>query len=271
MEPIHILIEKTKLVAAGDFNQTIETNRRDEMGDMVQAFNQMTADLKKARESERLTAIGKAATAIAHELKNSLIMASTYIGLLPKRREDKEFVKQASEILPQELDSWKAMLQEISDFSRGSRFELESLDVKPFMENLISFIRHRLEEHRVDLKVRITEPLPRIQANAQKLKQLIVNLIINALNAMPGGGSLELECYLQNSEGSQVCIRLKDSGKGIPEEKMRNLFEPFGSLRAGSGLGLAICRQIAEQHGGRIHAESEMGKGTSFTVVIPAA
>lgn len=271
VRPLKLLAEKTRLVAEGDFDQHLPVTRQDEMGDLIRAFNRMADHLKRAREAERLTAIGKAATAIAHELKNSLIMASTYIGLLPKRYEDRQFLEKFITVVPQELDNWKMLLRDMSDFSRPSKFDLEALDLYELLENFRPFIGEEIARNRIRLEISAPEGLPAVHGNRQKLKQVLVNLAMNAIDAMPGGGTLRITAEKAASEeGSAVEIRVEDSGKGIPSDRLKHIFEPF-YVKKQNGLGLAICRGIVEQHGGRIEAESQLGKGSAFIIRLPAS
>ncbi len=267
VKPIRTLVRATELVAQGDFSQQIPVKRSDEIGRLIEAFNEMTRKLKKAREAERLASVGKAAAAIAHELKNSIVMASAYIGLLPKRSKDKEFLDKFSKVVPAELENWKSLLQEISDYSRHSEFEMGSLRVNDLLSHLKFLIEERLRERQVALDFRVTPNLPSIRGNAQKLNQVLMNLVTNAIDAMPDGGLLKIEAQAQNEN---VTIKIEDNGKGIPPENLDKIFEPFYTTKSqGLGLGLSIVRTIMEQHGGRVDAYSEPGQGTSFILVIP--
>ena len=267
VSPIQLLGKKMGRVAQGDFEQHLAVERKDEIGDLQGAFNQMTEKLKKARESEKLAVIGRAAAAITHELKNSLVMVSTFIGLLPKRHTDQEFLKKFSTVLPQELESWKNMLNEISDFSRKSGFELSEIRMSEFVSDFIFLIGQKLTQHGVRLEFEETKDLPVVRANAQKLKQALLNLVINAIDAMPDGGTLKFSTA-ERSGGLEITI--SDTGKGIPTGRLQTIFEPFFSTKAnGLGLGLAVCREIIEQHGGQLSVESQEGAGTAFFVRLP--
>ena len=233
----------------------------------MNAFNQMTEKLKKARESEKLAVIGKAAAAITHELKNSLVMVSTFIGLLPKRHADQEFLKKFSTVLPQELESWKSMLSEISDFSRKSGFELSEVRMDEFVKDLVFLIEQKLVQHGIRLEREDDTKLPVIRANAQKLKQALINLVMNAVEAMPGGGKIKLS---MSGRSDDLEIIIADTGRGIPIDRLKTIFEPFYSTKTnGLGLGLAVCREIIEQHGGKLSVESHEGTGTTFYVRLP--
>ena len=267
VKPIKLLAERMHRVEHGDLDQHLAVQRNDEIGNLMNAFNRMTGQLKKARESEKLAVIGKAAAAIAHELKNSLVMAGTYIGLLPKRHADKEFLEKFSRVLPEELESWKNMLQDISDYSRKSGFELSAVNVNDLVADFTFLIERRLSQNAVRLELDVSENLPAIQGNGQKLKQVLMNLVINALDAMPEGGSL---WFAAQVSGAHLEIAVRDTGKGIPKNRLETIFEPFHTTKTnGLGLGLTICREIVEMHGGRLTGQSEVGQGTMFTMTLP--
>jgi signal transduction histidine kinase len=265
-KPIRQLAFKTGLIAQGDFDQHMATERQDEIGDLIGAFNQMAEKLKKAREAERLTMIGKAAAAIAHELKNSLMMASTFIGLLPKRANDKEFIEKFSRVVPQELDNWKSLLQDIADFSRQSKLELTKTDLGRLILDLAAISEEKMNQNQVRLETVLPENAVIIQANGQKIKQVLNNLLINAAEAMPGGGSLRIEVR----ESEKIEIRVRDTGKGIAAKQLASIFEPFYTTKSnGLGLGLAICKEIVDKHGGQMSVESQLGSGTEFILCFP--
>jgi two-component system NtrC family sensor kinase len=271
VKPMKLLVQSTGRVALGDFSQPVPVRREDEIGELIRAFNQMTQKLEKARQAEKLTAIGKAATAIAHELKNSLVMTSTFIGLLPKRRHDEQFLDKFSIVLSQELDVWRNMLQDISDFSRQSGFEMGQVDVGRWLSDFTFLIQERLLQSHVRLDLEASDNLPVIDANAVKLKQALMNLTVNAVEAMPRGGVLKLAVSVTPQDKSLFLeIKVQDTGKGMSEEELGKIFDPFyTNKRNGLGLGLAITHEIIRRHGGSIRARSRLGEGTEFTVLLP--
>jgi signal transduction histidine kinase len=267
VSPIQLLAAKMGRVAQGDLDQQISMQRKDEIGNLMVAFNQMTEKLKIARQSEKLAVIGKAAAAITHELKNSLVLVSTFIGLLPQKHGDKEFLIKFSTVLPQELESWKNMLNEIADFTRKSGFELSEIRMEEFIPDFLFLVEQKLTQHGIRLDREGVQDLPVIRGNAQKLKQALLNLVLNAVEAMPDGG--EIKFWVKgHTSGFEIGIR--DTGKGIPADRLKDIFEPFYSTKPnGLGLGLAVCREIIEQHGGSLSADSRVGAGTTFYARLP--
>ncbi len=267
VEPIELLSKKMSLVANGDLSHLIPSERKDEIGVLIESFNEMTSRLKTARESEHLTTIGKAATAITHELKNSLIMADTYISLLPDRQNDPEFMKQYALIVPSELENWKNMLNEISEFAQKKPLEVTRLELTAFLLDFTTFAKAKLSLNGIELIVELPQSIIMIQAHPQKLRQVLTNLAINAMEAMPDGGLL---CLSVDVGINKINIRLRDTGQGMAPETLQKIFDPFYSSRPNKlGLGLSICREIVERHGGKMDVESAEGSGTTFSISLP--
>jgi two-component system NtrC family sensor kinase len=279
VKPIKALAEATKQVAQGKLDEYIPSKRKDELGELVRSFNNMINKLKEAKASERLSIIGKAATAIVHELKNSLVMVNTLIGLFPKKHKDKRFVERFTKTVPQELERWKSMLQDLSDFSRGAKIELSlaQIDIAELIKDIHCLIEERTLQSNIKLQINIEEELPYIQGNSQKLRQVFVNLVTNAVDAMPNGGSLILSAAMANKADKReskhhIEIKVRDTGMGLSTHSFEKIFEPFHTTKInGMGLGLAISRNIIQQHGGDIEVKSESNQGTSFIVKLPVS
>ena len=272
--PMNKLIQGTGRLAQGDFDHLFRIRRRDEVGRLLFSFNQMARKLQKAQKEEKLSVVGRAATTIAHELKNSLLLVNTFIQLLPKRHTDKIFIDEFSQTIPRELDSWNKMLKNIMDFSRLERIPMEYFDVNTFLKEIISLAKFRVAQKSIHFDVSISSRLPMIFGNTDKLKQALLNLITNSIDATPQGGTISLEARsVENAPAwaaSYVEIRIANSGKGISMANLNRIFEPFYSTKEqGLGLGLAISKEIVKQHEGRIEVMSEENKGASFTIQLP--
>lgn len=274
VRPIRTLMKKTRRVAEGDLDQQVTAERRDEIGELMRSFNDMIAKLRRARETEKLGAIGKAAAAIAHDLKNALVMVHTFVQLFPKKHKDEQFVEKFCRLVPRELDNWKEMLQDLSDYARQTKFKVSLMRIDDWADDLALMVEERAAQLGLGWTFRRDITFPPVMGNEQKLKQALMNIITNAMDAMPGGGQLELSIRaIQRGTDfakSTVEICVKDTGEGIPAEVLSHIFDPFYSTKAsGLGLGLSISREIIEHHGGSIRIESEPGKGTSVMVRLP--
>ena len=272
--PIRRLVAAMQQVSEGELDVQLEEVRRDEIGDLFKSFNRMTAKLKEAKHTEKLSTIGKAATAIAHELKNSLVMVHAYIDLLPERHMNRKFIQDFSKNVSEELDSWKTMLQNMMEYSKFFKFELKELDLRTLMTDIKSLACQRAQQKGVDFMLHIGPDIPFVIGNAGKIKEVLMNLINNATEATPPGGSITVAVdALPESEGwarPHVRIRVIDSGEGILPEDLKKIFEPFFSTKeSGLGLGLAISKKIIEYHGGIIEAKNGLSKGAVFTIRLP--
>jgi signal transduction histidine kinase len=273
--PIKALASRIKRVAAGDLDHKIKIRMRDDIGELIRSFNEMTKKLKKARHRERLSAIGEAVAWITHELKNSLISIKSFVQLFPMRYKDEKFINKFSELMPQEINRLERMFKELADFSSHSELRITRTNVKEIIDNILEIMREDLIEKKINIKYNPQNDNLYIEADPERLKQVFMNLIINSVNAMPDGGSLIVSIDLVSSKSlsspANLEVKIKDTGKGMSREVLDKIFEPFHTTKnGGMGLGLTISRKIIEQHGGNIYAESEINKGTTFIVRLPA-
>jgi len=269
--PIRDLLNGTQRLIHGDYGQTFRIQRRDEMGKLLFSFNRMKQRMREVQNMERLSMIGKSATAIAHELKNSLVLVNTFIQLLPKRHKDKQFMEEFSQTIPKELNSWNAMLKNMMEFSRESELFMEKLDMNAVINDILTLAKWRLKQNNQTLDVSLTEDLSPIIGNAEKLKQVFLNLINNSMEASPKRGKITLVSSSMNSgekEFNKVVVTNTD--EQISPNRLEDIFEPFFTTKEnGFGLGLAISKEIVKLHGGRIEVHHQDGK-VSFSVIIPA-
>ena len=273
--PIKLLASRLKGMRAGGSGSRIETKRLDEIGELARSFNILAERLKTADARERLSAIGEASTAIAHELKNSLVSIKSFIQLFPARHKDERFVATFNKLIPEELKRWERMFKELSDFSSYGELTMRKTDPKEILGHIVEMMERDFSEKKIEVRFDARPGGPRIMADPEKLKQVFMNLIINAVAAMPQGGMLTISDSLFTGRdtplpASYVEITIQDTGVGIPRHLLAKIFEPFQTTKKDAmGLGLAISRRIIEQHGGSINVESEVGVGTTFMVRLP--
>jgi len=266
------MIQATRRLARGDLSVSLRIQGRDEINQLKSAFNRMTVQLKKARQVERLSIVGKSAASIAHELKNSLVLVKSFVQLIPQRHKDKAFVQEATETITRELDGWNDMLRNMMDFAREQMpLKLAPLNLNALIEETMLLTKLRAEEQRVSFHVQTKETLPLIQADEIRLKQVLVNLIANAFEATAEGGEIRVRTFAEGAANNIfVGFEVSNSGIGIAKEDLAKIFDPFFTTKdTGLGLGLAICRDIVHRHGGRLEAHSEMGQETVFRVLLP--
>jgi signal transduction histidine kinase len=163
------------------------------------------------------------------------------------------------------------MVRNLLDFARESEIESELLDVGGLIDETLQLTSNEIKLNKAKVKRRVKENLPPIHGDKQHLSQVFLNLILNALDAMPSGGILEVEVG-KSDEPGYIAVNVKDSGAGIPDHIVTSIFDPFFTTKhrgKGTGLGLSVSLGIVKKHGGDIHVESKVGKGTTFTVLLP--
>jgi PAS domain S-box-containing protein len=220
-------------------------------------------------QSEKMAATGRLAASIAHEINNPLQALSGCIDLA-QATTDPDKVKRYLALASSELERLAAIVRRMIDFYRPSRGERTQVNVRALMEDVLLLSAKRLQHAHVDVTTQWQEDLPIIVGVADQLKQVFLNFILNAVEAMPQGGRLEIRGQTLEDGGSWVIVSIADSGAGVPPEDIDKIFEPFFTTKStGTGLGLAVCHSIITQHGGRVIVDSAPGHGTTFTIWLP--
>lgn len=245
-----------------------------EAGEIARAVNKMASSLaekekleEELRRSERLAALGRLVTGIAHELRNPLSVVRTTVQLMETAFPEAQGIDEYIRVIKEQVDRQNRIIQELLDFGRPGKNYLLPVDVNRLLEKVLTFTSPLLRENRVKLNLETSGQLPLIEADGEKIKQVFVNLILNSVAAMPGGGSLTIKTYAQNG---RVCAEFKDTGCGIAPEDLPKIFDPFYTTRdEGTGLGLAISHQIIKSHGGTIEVTETGPRGTTFKIELP--
>ncbi|HHV71676.1 MAG TPA: hypothetical protein GXX38_03570 [Clostridia bacterium] len=223
------------------------------------------------QNAERLSIIGQMAAGTAHEIRNPLTTIKGFLQLLQlKINNDKqEGYGEYLDIILTEIDRMNSIVSDFLVLAKPTETRLECLEVNILLQEILSLVTSESLLRGIDFKIVYGKNLPPVAGDKEKLKQVILNLINNAFQAMQEGGKLTIGTYY-DEETEHVTIWIEDTGKGIPEEIMDKLFEPFFTTKeTGTGLGLAISNQIIKNHKGRIRVESELGKGTKFFIDLP--
>ena len=198
--PMKNIMEGTERIARGDFSRFFRVRGKSESDRLLFAFNRMTQKLRRAQENEKMSTIGKAATAIAHELKNSLQMIDTFIKLLPERQGDKQFLKEFSDTIPRELDSWNASLKNMMTFSREDRFPVRAVDVNEIIREMMLLVKLKTRQLQIRFETRLDDTLPRVMGNEEKLKQVFLNM-----DQCPGGHAPGRRGHPDDETGGREC------------------------------------------------------------------
>lgn len=216
---------------------------------------------------ERLAAVGELVSVIAHEVRNPLVAIGGFARRLKRGTSDPAEVAKLAAIIVEEVDRLEKILKSMLDYSRSSRPTLRSEDTTRLVAKSIVLFEGELKRAGVELKVEFEPNLPEVMLDGDQIRGVILNLVLNAIQAMPRGGTLTLRT-VRLQEG--VAIEVEDTGVGIPDDKLAHLFDPFYTTKpTGTGLGLAIAQKTIHGHGGRLEVTSQVGKGTRFRLSLP--
>lgn len=280
--PIKELSTAARRVAGGNFDVQVPTDRLDEMGTLAGAFNEMTSKLSRAREleiqlhqAEKGAVVGRLAAAIAHEIRNPLNYINLTLDHLrssfaPSDLKKRETFVRLTDQLKTEVARINRHIGDFLKYSRPSKLELQSVDIRAEAEDALRLVEARAEECGIETKIIQDGALPSVLADRESLRSVFTNLVINAVEAINGaGGSISIK--LSNHEANSVKVEVSDSGCGIAASDISKVFEPYFSTKeTGTGLGLAIVKKAIDDHGGTISVASKEGSGTTFTIILPA-
>lgn len=225
-------------------------------------------------QAQKLSSVGALASSVAHEFNNILTTIMNYAKLALRPSADEAGRTQALEKILKGSQRAATIINSMLGFARNTATQREDTDLASLVEEVLILTEKDLSKHRIQVEKRFNGR-PRACVVPAQIEQVLLNLIINARQAMPRGGHLRLEVRPAGEDGL-VELRVSDTGQGIPPERLRLIFEPFYTTKepddgghGGTGLGLSVCRQIIEQHNGRVRVESLVGKGSTFTVKLP--
>jgi two-component system NtrC family sensor kinase len=221
--------------------------------------------------TEKHAAVGKLAAGVAHEINNPLTGILTFAEELRDDAEPDSTAREDLDFVVRETLRCRQIVRDLLDFSRQTKPDRQRLRPESVLRQALKLVEKQASFHDIVFRVHVEPNTPEVLADANQLQQAILNLIINARDAMGGKGAID--CWVGVDEAGMVVLDVKDEGVGIPEEHWARVFEPFFTTKGaqGNGLGLAAVRSIVDQHAGRITVQSTMGKGTVFRVVLPAA
>ena len=305
--PVKALERGTERLAAGDLGYQIDVRSKDEIGELAHSFNAMsnqlkaehteneawtrtleqrveqkTRELKRAHEhalhTEKMASIGKMAAVLAHEINNPLSGILTYAKLLRKWVDSEDGGKNRLKDIDDSLDLIASesrrcgdLVKNLLTFSRTTPINLQSTNLNQVIDRSLRLVQHQFDLAGVHVELELDSDLPPTVCDGAQIEQVLLALMMNALDAMPQGGNLWVTTKLDREE-SVVRVIVRDDGCGIPPEILLHMFEPFLTTKEtgrGVGLGLAISRSILERHNGDIEVQSEVGRGTTFTVTLP--
>lgn len=227
------------------------------------------------RRADRLSSLGLLTAGLAHEIRNPLVAIRTFTQLLPERYDDAEFREGFQGLALKEVDRICGLINDLLSFARPSKPNVAPENVNEVADNIARILETQAKEKGVSIIREFGEDLPKVWIDREQMKQVFMNLILNAIQAMRDSGSITLATRSVSRSGAEpsgefVQIEIRDTGIGIPEESLQHIFDPFFTSKdEGSGLGLAVSHQIVQEHGGFVTVESSVGKGTAFFVHVP--
>lgn len=217
-------------------------------------------------QSDRMKAVATLAAGMAHEIKNPLTSIKTFAEYLPQKYDDPQFRDRFAKIMTQEVDKMNALIHRLLEFARPAEPQLKPVSLKYIIEEILELLHGTLLKNQIQTQT-IFDPTDTIYADQGQLKQALLNVILNSIEAMPGPGRIAVSTMRQNGS---IAIMVTDTGPGIAKKDLQHIFDPFYTTKAGgTGLGLSVVHSIVRQHGGRLAAESELGKGTTIRMTLP--
>jgi len=278
--PVEQLARAAQDVAAGHWNTRVEVPGNDELSQLAESFNRMTSELLTQKErlvqAERVAAWRELARRLAHELKNPLFPLQLTVENLVRAREQSpqqfdEVFRESSRTLLAEIANLKTIIGRFSEFSKMPHPQLQPVQVNETLVGVALLFQAQLEapgRKPIACKLDLDESLAPIAADPELLHRALSNLVLNAMDAMPEGGTLTLR---SRREDGRITIEVADTGSGLTREECERIFTPYyTSKQHGTGLGLAIVQSVVSDHGGRISVRSEPGKGTTFVIELPS-
>ena len=280
--PLKKLVEATVKISKGEFTQEIDIDAKDEIGNLAQSFNNMSYQLllarkrmeeanKKLIQAEKLASIGRISAGIAHEIRNPLTAVKLNIQKLFQSARLDEIEKDHLSLSQEGIVQMEKFIKELLDFTRASELNLTRFSIEQILDESIKIVADSLELKKIVLEKNYERGLPQVLADGDKMRQVFLNVLRNAYEALGEGGKIKISLSLLKDEsGKKIKIEVADSGSGIPPENREIIFEPFYTTKSsGIGLGLANARKIVEQHRGSIKYKEDFEHGACFEILIP--
>ncbi len=298
--PVQRLVRHSAQVASGNLDSRVPVSSRDELGELSDSLNRMTESLGKSdrelkgladsleqkvaersreimrmeeqlRSSEKLASLGTLAAGVAHEINNPLTGILLYASILNSdKRLDPSLLPDVERVIS-ETQRCAGIVKDLLEFSRESSPEKETVALDTVLDDVVTFFHKQPDFSTITINKYFHGALPPVSVDPNQIRQVFMNIVINAGHAMPHGGVLEISTYL-TPDGKYACASLKDSGFGIAEENLTKIFDPFFTTKSeGTGLGLSISYGIINNNGGKIEVQSTVGEGTAFIVMFPVS
>ena len=234
---------------------------------LTEVYRELQLNFEQMKRAERLFAVGQLAAGLAHELRNPLWSVNGAVGMLKRKAQLEPRLQECLDIISKESQRLNRLLSEFLDFAHPRPPKFQAVGVDGLLESVLQLSAHAVENSAVQLRKEVPPDLPPFNGDAEMVKQMLLNLVINAVQAMPDGGEVVMSASLENE---QLALRVRDGGCGITAAIKDKIFDPFFTTKeGGTGLGLAVAHQIVEQHGGILKAEANPDGGMTFCALLP--
>ncbi|MCX5905740.1 MAG: cache domain-containing protein, partial [Deltaproteobacteria bacterium] len=300
IRPLREMVWATRKIAEGDLSLELSISSKDEIGQLAESFNHMLVRLKQARQeleeygrtleekverrsqelkgmqaqlmqAEKLASLGRLASGMAHEINGPITGILTFSHLLMRKLKDNPELQRELEHIAKETTRVSTIVRSLMDFARESKPQKRPCHINPLVLHTLSLVERQAVFQNIIIRQNLDPQIPIILVDGNQIQQVFMNILLNAADAMPGGGTLTVTSQLDPTD-SFVQIRFADTGCGIAEENLNRIFDPFFTTKAdkkGTGLGLAVSYGIIDRHRGQIEVQSEEGKGTTFIIQLP--
>jgi len=300
IRPLREMVWATRKIAEGHYSLELPISFKDEIGQLAESFNHMLVRLQQTRkeledygrtleekveqrsqqlkkiqmqlmQSEKLASLGRLASGVAHEINSPLTGILTFSHLLMRKLKDNPELQRELELIVKETTRVSTIVRGLLDFAHESKPQKRPCNINALILHTISLLEHQTVFHDIRIVKNLDPQVPLVLLDANQVQQVFMNILLNAADAMPAGGTLTITSNLA-AEDSYVQVRFADTGTGISEKDLGKIFDPFFTTKAdkkGTGLGLAVSYGIIDRHRGKIEVHSEEGKGTTFTIKLP--
>jgi two-component system NtrC family sensor kinase len=274
--PVKNLVRAARRVASGDLNQEIDVKGKDEISHLAGSFNYMTEKLREYRDlqqrihqSEKLALLGELAMGVAHEVRNPLGAIKTCGQFLEEKFGPGDKRTKFTQLIIRESERLDQLVSRLLNFARPAERSLQYEDINELLDNAITLAVLKVNGPRISVFRRFAAGLPQLFVDAKRLSQAFLNVLLNAIDAMPVKGTLTISTSVEK-EQQKIAVTITDTGEGIPQESIEKIFYPYFTTRSrGTGLGLAIVQQIVAEHNGTIDVKSRVNEGTTITITLP--
>ncbi len=279
VRPVRRLVQATHRLASGDLAHELPVLSHDELGELTDSFNRMVQQLSRTQyelvRSEKLVSLGRLSAGVAHEIRNPLNAMKGAIVHLQRRRPQDALLMEYTQLVLEEIDRLNRFVGDFLFFAKQTPPRCLPSDLNRLVRSIMSLYEEQAQHKGVTLHDRLDPDLPTVSLDPHQMEQVLVNLVVNARDAMPQGGHLTFSSLMLQGgrggvEGGRVRLTLHDSGLGIPPRHLQSIFDPFFTTKdTGTGLGLTLSLGIVESHGGSLVVQSQPGQGTTVTLELP--